>query len=521
MSKPIKHIVVVGGGSAGWITAGLIAAEHDVISDSGVRVTLVESPDVSLIGVGEGTWPTMRATLAKLGISESDFIRDCNASFKQGTRFDCWHNGSSDDRYYHPFILPNGYLKTNLAESWLAIRDRVSFADAVSVQSHLCAHGLAPKQAATPEYAAVANYGYHLDAGKFAVLLQKHCTHVLGVRHILDHVTQVENDEQGYIVSLACKDSGPLEGDLFIDCTGFASLLLGKHYKVPFVSRKQNLFIDTALAVQVPYESEDSRIESQTISTAQSSGWIWDIGLSSRRGVGYVFSSAHASDAMAEKELRAYIEPALGPESESISLRKIAINPGHRQKFWHKNCVAVGMSAGFLEPLEASALVLVELSAQMISEQLPATREIMPLVAKRFNEKFLYRWDRVIDFLKLHYVLTERKDSEFWIDNCDVHSVPESLRELLQLWRYRVPWHADLAQADEVFSSASYQYVLYGMGFHTKRSAAMRRARDQSEADRLFEENRKKTKQLLSSLPTNRELINQIKQFGLPQGKVA
>lgn len=521
MNEAVKRIVAVGGGAAGWITAGLIAAEHDAVSESGVQVTLVESPDVGPIGVGEGTWPTMRGTLARLGIRESDFVKDCDASFKQGTRFDRWHTGAADDIYYHPFTLPNGYLKTNLAESWLAFRDRIPFADAVSVQSHLCARGLAPKQSGTPEYAAVANYGYHLDAGKFAMLLQKHCTQVLGVRHILDHVTRVNCDERGYIASLDSRAHGQIEGDLFVDCTGFASLLLGKHYGIPFVSRKQNLFIDTALAVQVPYADKNSPIESQTISTAQKSGWIWDIGLSSRRGIGYVYSSAHTSDDQAEEELRAYVEPALGAESESFSLRKISINPGHREEFWHRNCVAVGMAAGFLEPLEASALVLAELSAQMISEQLPATRDTMPIVAKRFNEKFRYRWDRVIDFLKLHYVLTKRRDSEFWIDNCDERSVPDSLKEALALWRHRVPWHSDFAQVDEVFSSASYQYVLYGMGFPTEAREASRRAANSSESDRLFEEIVQQRKQLIAGLPANRELINQIREFGLPKGKVA
>jgi 2-polyprenyl-6-methoxyphenol hydroxylase-like FAD-dependent oxidoreductase len=521
MSKPVKKVVVVGGGAAGWITAGLIAAEHDAHLDTGIDVVLIESPDVATIGVGEGTWPTMRTTLSKLRIGETDFIRDCDASFKQGTRFDRWHTGASNDVYYHPFTLPHGYKKTNLAASWLSLRDRVSFADAVGVQSHLCARGLAPKQGATPEYASVANYGYHLDAGKFAALLQKHCTKLLGVEHILDHVTAVNADADGDIVSVSSKQHGDLNGDLFIDCTGFASLLLGQHYEIPFVSRKDTLFVDTALAVQVPYADDNSPIASQTISTAQTSGWIWDIGLSSRRGVGHVYSSAHVTDEQAEEELRAYLRPAMGDDAESASLRKISINPGHRQKFWHRNCVAVGMAAGFLEPLEASALVLVELSAQMISEQLPATRETMTTVARRFNDKFLYRWDGVIDFLKLHYVLTERTDTEFWVDNCRTESVPDSLQELLTLWRHHVPWHGDFTQADEVFSSASYQFVLYGMGFRTEPPASTRRSVNAKEAARLFQENAEKTRKLLAGLPTNRELINQIKEFGLPKGKVA
>ena len=179
------------------------------------------------------------------------------------------------------------------------------------------------------------------------------------------------------------------------------------------------------------------------------------------------------------------------------------------------------MSAGFLEPLEASALVLVELSAQMISEQLPATRETMTIVAKRFNDKFLYRWDRVIDFLKLHYVLTGRTDSEFWIDNCRKDSIPDSLQELLTIWQHHVPWHGDFTQIDEVFSAASYQYVLYGMGFRTEPRVSTRRSLNTEEANLLFEEIARKSEQLAAGLPTNRELINQINEFGLPKGKVA
>ncbi|MGB5624916.1 MAG: tryptophan 7-halogenase, partial [Woeseiaceae bacterium] len=341
------------------------------------------------------------------------------------------------------------------------------------------------------------------------------CTGVLGVQHVLDHVTGVNSSDNGDIQSLSTKQHGNIEGDLFVDCTGFASLLLGKHYGVPFVSRKHNLFIDSALAVQVPYESENSPIESQTISTARSAGWIWDIGLSSRRGVGYVYSGEHISDAQAETELRAYIKPAMGNEAESVSLRKIAINPGHRQEFWHRNCVAVGMSAGFLEPLEASALVLVELSAEMISEQLPVTRDTMDIVARRFNEKFRYRWDRVIDFLKLHYVLSERNDTDFWIENRDCTSIPDSLQELLTLWERHFPVNSDFSQIDEVFSAASYQYVLYGMGFETLPGPATRRSLPREKTDTLFEENADMMRKLLSGLPANRELINTIKTSGL------
>lgn len=515
MAKPIKSVVIVGGGTAGWLTAGTIAAEHQANSPTGVEVILIESPDVSPIGVGEGTWPTMRETLRKMGISETEFIRECDASFKQGSKFSGWMTGAADDHYYHPFSLPQDYTNINLVPMWQAAGHGASFAETVCFQVPVCEAGLAPKQITTPEYAAVANYAYHLDAGKFAVFLQKHCTNKLGVKHILDHVTGVKATTSGDIASVSSREHGDICGDLFIDCTGFASLLLGQHFEVPFVSRKDTLFIDRALAVQVPYASEDSPIASQTISTAQSAGWIWDIGLPSRRGVGHVYSSAHTTEEQAEAELRSYIEPALGKDAEAVEFRKISINPGHREQFWHKNCVAVGMAAGFLEPLEASALALVELSAAMISEQLPASRDTMDIVAKRFNEKFLYRWDRVIEFLKLHYVLTQRTDSDFWLDNCRAESIPAGLQESLALWREQPPWHNDFDRVDEIFPSASYQYVLYGMGFVSAARSTSRRSDNAQQAAKRFAESANKSKKMVAALPHNRELINKIKQYGL------
>jgi hypothetical protein len=183
------------------------------------------------------------------------------------------------------------------------------------------------------------------------------------------------------------------------------SLLLGKHYGVPLLHQRHVLFNDTALAVQVPYASEDSPIASQTTSTAQPNGWIWDIGLPGRRGIGHVYSSAHSSDEDAERQLRAYVLASGGP-ADMPAPRKLGFEPGYRERFWHRNCVAIGLSAGFIEPLEASALALVELSAAWLADDMPATRAQMDTVAARFNEAFTYRWERVIDFLKLHYVLS-------------------------------------------------------------------------------------------------------------------
>lgn len=510
--------MIVGGGSAGWLTAGIIAAEHasnhSSTQASAVNITLIESANVPIVGVGEGTWPSMRNTLKKMGISETDFLLSCDASFKQGSKFSNWQT-NTNEHYYHPFTQPAGFNDINLSSYWQPFRENVSFADAVCEQSHLGRNGLAPKQISTPEYAFNANYGYHLDAGKFSVFLKKHCTEKLNVNHIIDHVTAINSAPNNDIASITTQTHGEIEGDLFIDCTGSSALLIGKHYNIPFKSKKHILFNDSALAVHVPYPEIDSPIASFTSSSAQTAGWIWDIGLPSRRGVGYTYSSAHSSDASAEQTLRQYIMPDLGKaKAEAAEIRKLSINPGHREVFWHKNCVAIGMSAGFIEPLEASALVLIELSAKMLCEQLPANRITMDIISKRFNAKFTHRWENIIDFLKLHYVLSQRNDSDYWLENRNESTMTASLIEQLELWKYQAPYKFDAIYTEEMFPAASFQYILYGMGFVTE-PLRPKRENNTPLAEKLFSENVQKVNQLVSTLPSNRALLDKIKHYGL------
>lgn len=510
MSDSVSKIVIVGGGSAGWLMAGMLASQLTGDKNAPVEVVLVESPDVSTIGVGEGTWPTMRTTLQMIGIPESEFLTRCSASFKQGTKFVAWASGSDEEYYYHPFSAPAGYGELNLAHYWQEQKARVSFTDAVSVQGYLCDRNLAPKQLATPDYAFVANYGYHLDAGQLAQLLQEHATQRLGVRHILDHITRINGSPDEDIQSLNTASGLEIEGDLFIDCTGLRSMLLGEHFDIPFVSRKDSLFNDSALAVQVPYSDPEGPIASQTNSTARQAGWIWDIGLQSRRGVGYTYSSAHTDDETALRTLQKYVGQTSGAAFDSLEPRKIGFRPGHREKFWHRNCIAVGMSAGFLEPLEASALVMIELAGQFLVEQCPADRSSMELAAKRYNDLTLYRWDRIIDFLKLHYVLSQRTDSDFWNDNRQQETIPDSLRGRLELWRHRAPWQHDFPYQDEIFSAASYQYILYGMGFDTQVRMNARYLAGKNAAMKFFARNNDAANRAVGGLSSNRNLLNSI-----------
>ena len=511
----LSEIVIIGGGSAGWITAGLIAAQYNRSGSNDVKVTLVESPTHKPIGVGEGTWPTLRTTLLKIGITETEFFRECDASFKQGAKFAKWVTGEDDDYYYHPLMLPQDFGKVDLPYYWNEATHngnmQSSFSDAVCVQEAICEAGLAPKKITTAEYGSIANYAYHIDSAKLGIMLQKHCVDKLGVCHILDDVSGVNTRENGDIESLALKTGRVLKGDLFVDCTGFSSLLLGKHYGVPFIDKSDVLFIDTAIVTHVPYESENSPIASHTISTGQKAGWIWDIGLPTRRGVGYVYSSQHTTEDAAMAEYEKYI----GNNFSKLDVRKIPITSGHREKFWVHNCVAVGLSAGFLEPLEASALVLIELSAEFIAAQLPPSRDVMDITARRFNKVFQYRWDRIIDFLKLHYILTKRTDSDFWIDNCRPETIPQSLLDQMELWKYRTPNDSDFDSTNEVFPAASYQYVLYGMGFLTHPAFNFRNDNAQALAQSTFSKVETLKQKILSELPTNRDLIEKIQKYGM------
>jgi tryptophan halogenase len=510
--QQVKAVVIVGGGTAGWLTAGIIAARHQSrMKAGGLSVTLIESPDIRIIGVGEGTWPTMRASLEKMGVSETALFRECDASFKQGGKFAGWTTGAENDAYYHPLMVPQGFSQVNLVPHWLLEGHQRTFCDFVTPQGRLCDEGLAPKTITDGEYRAIANYAYHLDASKFAPFLAKHSTEKLGVRHVLADVVSVQQGESGDIESVLTPQAGEISGDLFIDCSGFAALLIGKTLGVGFRSCSDILFCDTALAVQVPFDRPDAPLASQTISTAQEAGWIWDIGLPTRRGVGYVYSSRHTSEEAARETLLRYI----GERHRELPVRKIPIRSGHREIFWKNNCIAVGLAAGFLEPLESSAIVLAELSAKYIAEQLPACREVMDLVAKRFNEVTHYRWGRIIDFLKLHYVLTQRTDSAFWRDNVDPAGVPDRLKELLQLWKYQSPWFFDeFDRLEEVFPAASYQYVLYGMGFRTE-VAPVDAVDTRTLASRLVSQNERMIGEMRTRLPKNRDLLNKIFEYGL------
>ncbi|WP_284054844.1 tryptophan halogenase family protein [Stakelama marina] len=512
MATPVTRIVIVGGGTAGWLAACLIAARAKREGQQRLQVTLIESPDIPTIGVGEGTWPTMRRTLERIGIGEAEFLLACDASFKQGSRFEGWVTGQAGDHYLHPFTPPVDGDPRDAVAAWSDSGGR-DFADAVSPQQRVCALDLAPRQRAMRDYAGALNYAYHLDAGKLAQLLACHATERLGVTHVRDHVTDVKMHDSGDIASVTTREHGDVAGDLFIDCTGHAALLIGGRYDVPFLDRGDVLFNDRALAVQVPV-APGSAIRSQTNATAHKAGWIWDIGLPTRRGIGCVYSSAHIDDDAAARELEAYIGcTAPDAEAPNLSFRRLTFRSGHRERFWERNCLAIGLSAGFLEPLEASAIVLIELSLDALLDNFPVTREVMDIHARRFNDLFRYRWDRVVEFLKLHYLLS-RREERYWRDHRAADSVPTRLSDLLEIWRYQPPSTRDFGAVDEIFPAASYQYVLYGMGFPGPADGPLTHP-GAGRAVQAFQQVEQRARSLAAALPTNRVYLDALQAAGL------
>lgn len=497
MSNPVQHIVIVGGGTAGWLSACLLAAR---LPDK--RITLVEAPDIPTIGVGEGTWPTMRETLATIGIPEAEFLFECDAAFKQGSRFDGWRDGSAQDSYLHPFSAPPAADMQGLAAGWQASGQQGPFAAAITPQHAVCAANLAPRQRAMPDYAGALNYGYHLDAGKFAALLMRHATNRLRVKRIAAHVTGVMRAANGDIAALMPRDGEPVAGDFFLDCSGQAGVLIAGECGADWVDRSDVSFNDRALAVQVPVEP-GSPIAAQTIGTAHEAGWLWDIGLPTRRGIGCVYASRFLSDERAEEIIRSYVAAKVpGADAASLTPRKLAFKTGHRDRFWIGNCLAVGLSAGFIEPLEASAIVLIELSLKALAENFPQSRASMDIHAARFNELFRYRWDRVVEFLKLHYVPSQRTEP-YWQAQRAPETIPPRLAECLALWREQQPSAWDFPRVDEMFPAASQQYVLHGMGLPVPLNGA-------APSPARLADVAAKARALAAALPTTRDYLDRL-----------
>ncbi|NLS26158.1 Flavin-dependent tryptophan halogenase RebH [Sphingomonas sp. S2M10] len=505
--NPMRRILILGGGTAGWLTAAYLARYLDVARQQRFSITVLESPALGIVGVGEGGFPTIRETLQFLGIDERRFVRAAGATFKQGIRFDDWLHAPRPDgarhRFLHPFEAPFHADGAGLVPYWLLqpAAARPPFAEAMTIQNRVAAQGRAPKRVEEAGYGGPLTYAYHFDAVRLAQMLRERAIE-LGVVHLEGEVFHAHTDPDGAIDRIETREHGALAADLYIDCSGFEAALIGKAMGSPFTSVRHQLFTDRALACKLPYADPEAPIATTTIAAAHEAGWTWDIGLQHARGIGCVFSSAHL-DAERAAEI---LDKHLGGAPHDARL--IRFDPGYRRAPWVKNCVAVGLSGGFLEPLEATGVVLIEAAAAMIAELFPHAGPV-DAPAARFNALMAARYARIVDFLKLHYCLS-RREEPFWRDNRDPASIPETLRALLEQWRHRPPSRFDFLLDVESFAFFNYQYILYGMDFSTDLAAARDGFPHAEAAARQFARIRSFGEQAVADLPGHRELIRQL-----------
>jgi tryptophan halogenase len=478
-----RNILIVGGGSSGWMSAAYLDAVLNRDGRKLANIALIESPDVPRIGVGEATIPSINHILSAIGLDEIEFLKKTDGTYKQAIKYVNWLNG--DDAYYHAFGRFRQSPVDSTSMNWLRSDRSIPFSETISAQPVICEACLAPHTFGQWNLGSRLPYAYHMNALKFADYLCEVATS-RGVRHYQDHVVDIEMADDGAIAAVETRGGERLEADLYIDCTGFAALLIEKKLDVDWIDCSQWLMCNRATTIQVPYEhSYPGYVRPNTLATAVSAGWIWEIPLQNRRAWGYVHAGDFISEDDAEKELRAFI----GPIADPFDARTVPFKVGYRAKAWVKNCIAIGLSAGFIEPLESTGLYLSDLAAVMLSEHFPLGDAMVPL-AYRYNRIIANRFHEILDFINMHYCLTQRTDTEFWREVQRPERINERLQAKLDFWRVKPPSPADFedqffpgqpatplpsgglegdhrppVDTSGVFSLSSYEAILYGMDF--------------------------------------------------------
>ncbi len=450
---PPKHIAIVGGGTAGWMTANLLRHHW---ARFGVAVTLIESADIGTIGVGEGSTPFMRHFFRTLGMAERDWMPACDATYKAGIRFPGWSEVAGYESYVHPFFNEADRELGNQFFTNACLRRRGQAADA-NPQDFFLAAELA-RQRRAPDGPGM-DYAYHFDAGRLGSFLRTHAIG-LGVRHVVDTVERVEQHENGDIAAVHLKTGTRLAADLFVDCSGFKGLLITETLGEPFHPYRDNLFNDRAIAMPTPLvDGED--IPPETASTALRHGWAWRIPLTTRYGNGYVYSSDFVSDDDAERELRQH----LGPAADGVEARRLRMRVGRVKQHWRQNCVAIGLSQGFIEPLEATALMLIQLSVEQFIAALEGDGFGRGRQAA-YNQCVNAMFEGVRDYVVAHYQLNTRRDSDYWRANRANRNISERLISLLDVWDRGGDFEAELERhgAGLMYLRPSWYCLFAGMG---------------------------------------------------------
>lgn len=488
MNSKIKKIVIAGGGTAGWMAAAMLAKTVGKTLD----ITLVESDDIPTVGVGEATIPPLMTLHKILNISEREFVAEVDGTFKLGISFENWRDKGHE--YIHSF----GYAGKDtwactFLHFWLAglkrgINDK--FED-------YCTEMLAARaNKFTAEKPAGLNYAYHMDAGRYAAFLRKY-SEKGKVKRVEGKIAEVVVDpENGFIQSLQLASGEIVEGDLFIDCTGFRALLIEGALHTGYEDWSHWLPCDRALAVQTESVSEPVPY---TRSIAHDAGWQWRIPLQSRVGNGLVYSSRYMSDEKAHETLLGNLEGKLINEPRPISFRT-----GTRRKHWHKNCVALGLASGFLEPLESTSIHLIQLGLIRLMQLFPFNG-VNESEVDEFNRQMRVDIERIRDFVILHYKVTNRADTRFW-QYCKNMSVPPALQHRIQLF-------ADSGRSfqveGELFSEQSWTQVMLGQGIVPENYHPFVESLGEEQLMSFLQDIRESKAKMVMQFPSHQDFIRQ------------
>jgi tryptophan halogenase len=511
----VDNVVIVGGGTAGWMTASYLNATFG----DRVSVTLVESADVPTVGVGEATFSTVRHFFDYLGLVERDWMPACNAAYKLAIRFEDW--GKPGEHFYHPFERLRTAQNFTLADWWLALGDGDRrFDEACYVLPALCEAKRSPKRLDGALFESSLHdggdrlrrttmadqdtqfpYAYHFDAALLAEYLAKWSTS-RGVRRVLDDVVEVSQDERGWLTGVTTREHGEITGDLFVDCTGFRGLLINKTLAEPFESYQDVLPNDRAVALRVPYDG-DREMAPYTTATARGAGWIWTIPLFERIGTGYVYSSQFCEPEEAEAELRSFV----GPAARDVEANHLRMRIGRNRRSWVRNCVAIGLSSGFVEPLESTGIFFIQHGIEQLVRYFPGDDWDEGL-ADGYNRRVARCLDGVREFLVLHYKAATRDDTPYW-KAAKEREVPEGMAERLRLWQSRLPAEDNVYPYYHGFEPYSYNVMLLGMGRRPARSHPALTLLDDDAAHRVLASVREQAGRLTAELPSQREYLAQ------------
>jgi hypothetical protein len=521
----IKEVVVLGGGTAGWMTAAFLGKALQ----GQVQVTLMEAPAIPRIGVGEATVPNLQSAFFDyLGIPEHEWMRECNASFKAAIRFVNWRtpgdgtrlprpHGDGVDAFYHHLTnlpehdqipLPQYWYAKKLAGEPVGDFDRSCF-----VGADLWDATKAPR---FPDGEQVTGYAWHLDAHLVADFLCRFATERLGVRHVRDEYVDAVLDERGFVTVLRTASGQDLSADLFVDCSGFRGLLINQAMNEPFLDMGDQLLCDSAVAGAVPHDP-DAGIEPYTSAIAMRAGWTWKIPLRNRIGTGYVYSSAFASqDEATEDFCRLWgLDPATTP------LNQVRFRVGRNRRAWVKNVVGIGLSSCFVEPLESTGLYFIYAAVNQLVKQFP-DKHFDPVLIDRFNREIESMFDFTKDFIQAHFFFSPRTDTEFWRANKKLPLGPD-LQEKIALYRSGLPVNTSLS-GERVFygnsetenknfwNNTNYWCIFAGLGFLPDRAMPVLAYKPESlrTVDPLFDDVRRRGHELLEKLPSMREYLDQL-----------